>query len=57
MTSREDMHLADIWYFENMNKLVESESFIYAINIEGVAGVVLKFGCLLCYLAVRKTAC
>ena len=51
------MHLADIWYFENMNKLVESEAFIYAINIEGAAGVALRFGCFLCYLAVGKTAC
>ena len=57
MTSREDLYLADIWYFENMNKLVESEAFIYAINIEGAAGVALRFGCFLCYLAVRKSAC
>ena len=51
------MHLADVWYFENMNKLVESEAFIYAINIKGATGVVLRFGCFLCYLAVGKTAC
>ena len=51
------MHLADIWYFENMNKLVGSEAFIYAINIDGAAGVALRFGCFSCYLAVGKTAC
>ena len=40
-----------------MNKLVESEAFIFAINIEGAARVALRLGCFLCYLAVGKTAC
>ena len=51
------MYLADIWYFETMNNLVESEAFIYAINIKDAEGVALRFGCFSCYLAVGKTAC
>lgn len=53
------MSLVDIWWYENMNKLVESEAFIDCINIEGAelkTDFELKIRLLscLCCLAVEK---